>query len=110
MFITMVHHTTENAPQYAKIRPHKPPVIVSPGSGAQKYGDDDIDLMNYLGVDYLEISQTICRPYTLLKGGQNTIHRGIANRSGIGRPLSGSFTVKQIFKLKTLSTRISQNA
>ena len=43
--------------------------------------------MDFLGVDSLEVKQIVCKPYTVIKGGAGTIHRGIANRSEIDRPL-----------------------
>ena len=43
--------------------------------------------MDFLGVDHLEVKQICCKPYTLIKGGAGTIHRGIANRSDKDRPL-----------------------
>ena len=85
MFITMVHHTTENATQYLTIKPTREPIML--GENDPKFGDSDIDLMNYLGLKSLEVKQTICGPYTIIKGGANTIHRGIPNRTNKERPL-----------------------
>ena len=75
----MVPHTTENAAQYLSSKPSKSPTAI--GLSNHKFGDDDIELMDFLEADYLEVSQIVCRPYSLLKGAANTVHRGIANRT-----------------------------
>ena len=85
MFISMVEHTTENATQFLEFKTDKKPTKI--GKSNHKFGDNDIELMKFLGVDQIEVKQICCRPFTLIKGGAGTIHRGIANRSDKDRPL-----------------------
>jgi hypothetical protein len=34
---------------------------------------------------WIEVSQMICRPFTIMLCKSGTVHRGIANRSGVNR-------------------------
>ena len=76
----MVYLTTENSTQYFNdFTPSTKPDLGSRSFNC--YGHTDIELLEKENVDFLEVSQIICRPYVILKAGKRTIHRGIKNRT-----------------------------
>lgn len=85
LFITMVNHTTKNATQFVRFEP-----ISKPTKGAHEYnrfGATDTELLEREGLDYMEVIQVVCKPYMVLKMGENTVHRGIMNREDEDRPM-----------------------
>lgn len=86
LFISMVYHTTENSTQYlSDFVPESKPDLGPRNYNC--YGYSDIELLEKEDADFLEVSQIICRPYIIMKGGKRTIHRGIKNRTKTARPV-----------------------
>lgn len=86
MLIPLTYMTTKNATQYLNnfVPKSKPKLGVR---SFNNFGENDIELLEHENVDFLEVSQVICRPYTVLKIGCRTIHRGIRNLGGFARPV-----------------------
>lgn len=81
IFIPLVPMNTLNSTQFvdfvSKAEPYK----------SMFFGKDDLDFLEREGVDFFEVKQIVCKPYTIIRMEAGTIHRGIANRSGYDRPM-----------------------
>ena len=52
-----------------------------------RYGKNDLELLEREDVDCIEVSQVICKPFMMLRMGENTVHKGIRNSTNEDRPL-----------------------
>ena len=55
--------------------------------GAKEYGSSEREILDRENREFIEVSQMLCKPFNILLCKPGTVHRGVANRSGVDRVL-----------------------